>query len=79
MPLVAPPGPQTGQTQSYSAIAVANIRDTAKVNYYLSIPIVRNKFPQDLKFLWGKPAVDENGKVLHPTRTLCDQDNPRNR
>ncbi len=24
---------------------------------------MRNKFPQDLKFLWGKPPVDENGKV----------------
>jgi SecD/SecF fusion protein len=61
-PLV-PRQDRSGQSQSYSAIAVSNIRDTAKVNFYLSLPMVRNSFPQDLKFLWGKPAVNEDGKV----------------
>jgi SecD/SecF fusion protein len=61
-PLV-PRQDRSGQSQSYSAIAVSNIRDTARVNGYLNIPVVRNSFPQDLKFLWGKPAVNEDGKV----------------
>ncbi len=61
-PLV-PRQDRSGQSQSYSAVAISNIRDTAKVNGYLNIPAVRNSFPQDLKFLWGKPAVGEDGKV----------------
>jgi SecD/SecF fusion protein len=61
-PLV-PRQDRSGQSQPYSAIAISNIRDTAKVNGYLNLPVVRNSFPQDLKFLWGKPAVNEDGKV----------------
>ena len=61
-PLV-PRQDRSGQSQSYSAVAISNLRDTAKVNGYLNLPVVRNSFPQDLKFLWGKPAVGEDGKV----------------
>jgi SecD/SecF fusion protein len=40
------------------------LKDTGTVNTYLDNPIVRNNFPQDLKFLWGKQDVDDNGKKL---------------
>jgi SecD/SecF fusion protein len=80
-PLV-PRQDRSGQSQPYSAIAVSNIRDTARVNYYLSIPVVRNSFPQDLKFLWGKPAVNEDGKVstqleLYAIKTIPGTDKAR--
>jgi len=53
-----------GQTQFPAAIAVARISDTGTINTYLNIPVIRNTFPQDLKFLWGKENFDENGKAL---------------
>jgi SecD/SecF fusion protein len=71
-----------GNTQSYSEVAVANIRDTGKVNYYLSIPQVHNSFPRDMKFLWGKQNVDQNGKLspimqLYAIKTIPGQDKAR--
>jgi SecD/SecF fusion protein len=56
--------PKTGQPHYSSAIAQAAIKDTGTVNDYLSIPMVRNNFPQDLKFLWGKQQRDDDGKFI---------------
>src|ERR1700755_1817704 len=56
--------PKTGQPQYASAIARAMLKDTGTINTYLSNPIVRNNFPQDLKFLWGKQQTDDDGKPL---------------
>jgi SecD/SecF fusion protein len=58
-----------GKYYFYPYIGIARISDTAKVNEYLSIPAVRNSFPGNLKFLWGKQDRDENGK-LSPVLTL---------
>jgi SecD/SecF fusion protein len=74
--------PRTGQAVNSSAIAAANIRDTSRINTWLNLPVVRNKFPQDLKFLWGKPPVDENGKVatqveLYAIKTIPGQEKAR--
>lgn len=55
--------PKTGQPVYPSFIARSMLKDTATVNAYLANPVVRNKFPQDLKFLWGKQQFDENGKA----------------
>ena len=60
---MVPQRDRDGQTHTYSAFGIANIRDTGKVNGYLNIPAVRKSFPQDIKFLWGKPNVSEDGKV----------------
>jgi SecD/SecF fusion protein len=73
---------RNGQPMNSSAIAAANIRDTSKVNTWLNLPVVRNSFPQDLKFLWGKPPVDENGKVatqveLYAIKTIPGQEKAR--
>lgn len=61
--------PKTGQPTYPSFIARSMLRDTATVDSYLDNPIVRNKFPQDLKFLWGKQEFDDDGKAL-PYLTL---------
>ncbi len=56
--------PKTGQQQYAAPIARAALKDTGTVNDYLSNPVVRNNFPQDLKFLWGKQEADDNGKLI---------------
>jgi SecD/SecF fusion protein len=73
---------RNGEQQSYSAVAIAYIRDTAKINGYLNLPVVRNSFPQDLKFLWGKPAVNDDGKIsnqleLYAIKTIPGQEKAR--
>jgi SecD/SecF fusion protein len=58
-------GPQDGPAPLFlRPIARALLRDTGTVNSYLNNPIVRNNFPQDLKFLWGKQQTDDDGKPL---------------
>jgi len=61
--------PKTGQPVYPSFIARSMLKDTATVNAYLDNPVVRSKFPQDLKFLWGKQEFDDDGKAL-PFLTL---------
>ncbi len=63
MPPIQPQqDPKTNQPRYSSAIARALVRDTSTVDSYLNNPIVRNNFPQDLKFLWGKLQTDDDGK-----------------
>jgi SecD/SecF fusion protein len=38
-------------------VGFALLRDTAKVNEYLSMPEVRASFPSDVRFLWGVKAM----------------------
>ena len=56
---------KTGQPQYYSFIGQSQLKDTGTVNTYLNNPIVRNNFPQDLKFLWGKQEMDDDGKLVN--------------
>jgi SecD/SecF fusion protein len=56
---------KTGQPQYYSFIGQSLLKDTGTVNSYLNNPIVRNSFPQDLKFLWGKQEMDDDGKLVN--------------
>jgi len=46
-------------------VGLVPIKDTSRVDDYLSNPVVLNSFPSNLKFLWGKQEVDENGKALN--------------
>jgi len=46
-------------------IARSLIRDTSKVNSYLSNPAVAVNFPGNAKFLWGKQERDQEGKLLN--------------
>ncbi len=45
-------------------VGVVLLKDTSKADEYLSNPVVLNNFPSNIKFLWGKQDVDENGKAL---------------
>jgi len=56
--------PKTSQPHYAAALAQVMVKDTGTVNHWLSNPIVRNSFPQDLKFLWGKQDVDDDGKAI---------------
>lgn len=56
---------EKGKQQFPAAIAVALIRDTPTIDGYLNNPVVRNNFPVNLKFLWGKLQRDENGKPVN--------------
>jgi SecD/SecF fusion protein len=55
--------PETGKYHFYPYIGVAKISDTSKVNQYLAIPAVKNSFPANVKFLWGKQERDNSGKL----------------
>jgi SecD/SecF fusion protein len=56
---------KTGQPHYYAFLGQAAIKDTGTINDYLADPVVRNNFPADLKFLWGKPQRDDDGKLLN--------------
>lgn len=59
----ARPYGQGAGTQYPGYIGISAIKDTGKVNQYLSIPAVRNNFPGNVKFLWGKQERDDVGKA----------------
>ncbi|HET6254897.1 MAG TPA: protein translocase subunit SecDF [Puia sp.] len=70
------------QPTSSSAIGTALLKDTPKVNAYLALPVVRNSFPTDLKFLWGKQQLDADGKPvpvleMYAIKTIPGQDKAR--
>jgi SecD/SecF fusion protein len=74
--------PKTGQAQYYSFIGQSQLKDTGTVNMYLNNPLIRNNFPQDLKFLWGKQEVDDDGKLanvlqLYAIKTVPGSDKAR--
>lgn len=53
--------PQNNRYLETPIVGMALNIDTAKVNYYLSIPEVKNKFPKDIAFMWGaKPIGDKH-------------------
>ena len=63
-----PPQPyqdETGKQKYGPLIGRSLLKDTSLVNQYLSIPGVRNNFPANAKFLWGKQERDADGKLLN--------------
>jgi SecD/SecF fusion protein len=54
---------QTGKVSYSPSLGVSRLADTATVNRYLSFPTVRNSFPANVKFLWGKQERDDDGKL----------------
>lgn len=52
---------QDGQPEFSSALGYIATVDTAIFNGYISNPVVKNQFPANLKFLFGKPEKDKNG------------------
>jgi SecD/SecF fusion protein len=79
MRFIQPTQDAKGQVRYASAIATPLLKDTAAINSYLSIPAVRNQFPGNLKFLWGKQETDDNGKAypyleLYAIKTIPGSD-----
>jgi SecD/SecF fusion protein len=62
MRFIQPTQDAKGQVRYAAALGTPLLKDTATINSYLSIPAVRNQFPNNLKFLWGKQETDDNGK-----------------
>ena len=68
-----------GQVRYPSAIATPLLKDTSNINSYLSIQAVRNQFPTNMKFMWGKQETDDNGKAypyleLYAIKTIPGSD-----
>ncbi|KAA9040658.1 protein translocase subunit SecDF [Ginsengibacter hankyongi] len=56
---IGPQQDKTGKQQYYAQIANVDEKDTAKVNEYLNLDVVKNNFPANLKFLYGLEEKDE--------------------
>ncbi|HEY4877379.1 MAG TPA: protein translocase subunit SecDF [Puia sp.] len=56
---------KTGKTLFPGAVAQVLLRDTSTINTYFNNPVVRNNFPANMKFLWGKQEKDDNGKLIN--------------
>jgi len=52
---------QSGGYPGY--VGIAALKDTGKVNAYLNLPAVKNNFPGNVKFLWGKQERDDKGAL----------------
>ncbi|OQP39746.1 protein translocase subunit SecDF [Niastella yeongjuensis] len=69
----------TGKVSYSPSLGLSLLADTAAVNKYLAIPAVRNSFPSNLKFLWGKQDRDDDGKLsnflrLYAIKTVPGKD-----
>jgi len=66
----------TGKVQYPANIGYVSVNDTAQLNQYLNLDIVKNKFPANLQFVYGKPenatteAAAKNFVVLYAVKTL---------
>jgi SecD/SecF fusion protein len=77
-----PYGDEQGKARYPGYIGSAAINDTPRINSYLENPLVKNNFPGDVKFLWGKQRRDEDGKLLnslelYAIKTVPGQDKAR--
>ncbi|MFL5745558.1 MAG: protein translocase subunit SecDF [Niastella sp.] len=71
--------PNSGKVSYSPSLGVALLADTAAVNKYLNIPAVRNSFPANIRFLWGKQDRDDEGKLsnflrLYAIKTIPGRD-----
>lgn len=73
---------ETGKQVYPAFIGAAAIKDTGKINGYLAMPAVKNSFPANVKFLWGKQERDADGKLydflyLYGIKTVPGRDKAR--
>ncbi len=62
------PDPNSGRSGTHPFIGFSQLRDTGLVNSYLNMPAIRNLFPGNVKFLWGKQERDDEGKLSNVMR-----------
>lgn len=60
----APYQDEAGRQSFGAVLGYSAIKDTAKVNEYLNLPGVKNSFPANARFLWGKQERDAEGKLM---------------
>ncbi len=65
--VIAPNVSQEGQFYPSPCVGYVFSRDTAKVNRFLAMDVVRNKFPSNIRFLYG---ADDSKKNHDPNRRL---------
>ena len=55
---------QSNQPNSGPVCGISSVKDTAKVNSYLSMPEVKDILPRDIKFAWTVKPYDPEGKFV---------------
>ncbi len=63
-PLIQDEQGKTGVRKKGAVVGYVNIKDTAKVNAYLSIPQIKAIFPKELRLLWGFKPEEKTSRVL---------------
>jgi SecD/SecF fusion protein len=78
---IAPQQDKSGKEFYAAALGNIELKDTAKANEYLALPIVKNNFPPDIKFLYGLEEKDEKGAKkylpLYAIKTIAGSDKAR--
>ena len=74
--------PETGRPYENAQVAYIFAKDTAQMNAYLNLDIVKNIFPKNLKFLYGMPSrdikeKDKNIFVMYAIKTVNGTDKPK--
>ncbi len=71
---IPPQQGQDGKMQYSSALGYVSTNDTGTLNSYLNLDFVKNKFPANLVFMYGKPEqkdlADKNILALYAIKTL---------
>ena len=69
---------KSGKQFFYAQLANVELKDTAKANSYLSMDVVKNTFPADVKFLYGIEEKDEKTTrhffPLYAIKTIAGSD-----
>ena len=60
----APYQDETGRQSFGAVLGYAALKDTGRVNEFFRMPGVKNSFPSNARFLWGKQERDAEGKLM---------------
>lgn len=73
--------PKTGEVINMPMISYVYYRDTAQLNKYLAMDVVKNQFPKNLKFLYGNADKELREKekicILYAIKTRAGSSEPR--
>ena len=73
--------PKTGEVINMPMVSYVYYRDTAQLNKYLNMDVVKNQFPKNLKFLYGNADKELREKekicILYAIKTRAGSTEPR--
>ena len=75
--------PKTGEVINEARISFVRAKDTAQLNHYFALDVVKNAFPKDLKFYYGLADKETNEKakeklaILYAIKKRPGTDEPR--